>query len=383
MAKKWFLGLLVLLLTVVAGCASASEPIKIGYLAGLTGDFAAFGQAEKNAAQLAVDEINAKGGVLGRPLELVPYDFRSRAEDAVNAVRRMIEQDKVVGIVGANSSGINISTAALVNRAGVPQIGTLSTNPAVTVDEQGKVRPFTFRICFTDPYQGKLIAYFVARDLKLMKAAILYDVASDYAQGLRQFFIDNYTKYGGKIVADLGFRGGQDVDFRAQLTQIKASGAEVLVLPNIGKDLALPMKQARELGLDKIIFVGGDGYGEFMWEIAGKAMENSYWINHLAPEDPALKPFFAAYRAKYNDECKEFANGVLAYDSIYWMADAIRRAGSADPKAIAKSLENTKGLKLLHATITIDPATHTPKDKVGVVLVAKDGKSMLFRKVKP
>ena len=146
MAKKWLLGLLVVCFTVVAGCATAAETIKIGYLAGLTGDFAAFGQAEKNSAQLAVDEINAKGGVLGKKLELVPYDFRSRAEDAVNAVRRMIEQDKVVGIVGANSSGINIATAALVNSAGVPQIGTLSTNPAVTVDEQGKVRPYTFRI---------------------------------------------------------------------------------------------------------------------------------------------------------------------------------------------------------------------------------------------
>ena len=118
-------------------------------------------------------------------------------------------------------------------------------------------------------------------------------------------------------------------------------------------------------------------------EIAGKAMENSYWINHLAPEDTALKPFFAAYRKKYNDECKEFANGVLAYDSMYWLADAVKRAGKADPKAIAKALESTKGLKLLHATITIDPATHTPLDKVGVVLVAKEGKSMLFKKIKP
>ena len=107
------------------------------------------------------------------------------------------------------------------------------------------------------------------------------------------------------------------------------------------------------------------------------------WINHLAPEDTALKPFFAAYRKKYNDECKEFANGVLAYDSMYWLADAVKRAGKADPKAIAKALESTKGLKLLHATITIDPATHTPLDKVGVVLVAKEGKSMLFKKIKP
>lgn len=373
---------LVLAVSFLAGTAFAADTVKIGYLAALTGDWAAYGQTELKSAQLAVEEINANGGVNGMTIELVPYDFRTRAEDAVNAVRRMIEEDKVSAIVGANGSGINIATAAVVNRAGVPQIGTVSTNPYVTVDESGKVRPYSFRICFTDPYQGKLIAYFSAHELGRLKAAILYDVGNDYSQGLREFFMKSYGEYGGEVVADLGFRGGQDVDFRAQLTEIRDSGADVLVLPNMGKEMALIMKQARELGMDEIVFVGGDGYGEFMWEIAGDAMEESYWINHVAPEDPAMQPFFTAYKEKYNDECKEFVNGILAYDAIYLVADAIKRAGSTDPKAIAEALAATENLELHHAVITMDEF-HNPKDKDGVVLVARDGHGQFYKKIKP
>ena len=374
---------LAMLCLCVASGAWAEETIRVGYLAGITGDFAAYGQPEVNAVKLAAEEINAKGGVLGKKLEIVIYDYKSRPEDAVNAVRRLIDHDKVVAILGSASSGANIATAPLVNRAGIPQIGTLSTNPLVTVDEKGKVRPFMFRICFIDPYQGRLIGYFAAKELKKKKAAILYDVGSDYSQGLREYFTKSFTEYGGTIVADYGFRGGQDMDFRAQLTQIKATDAEILVLPNIGKDLALPIKQASELGMTDIIYVGGDGYGEFMVEIAGKALDGSYWMYHLARQDPAMKPFFDAYKAKYNDDCQEFAIAVLAYDSLYWLADSITRAGTAEPKAIRDALEATKELKLHHATLTMDPKTHNPLDKDAVVLTVQDGKSVFFKKIRP
>jgi len=367
----------------LAAAAAAEDVIKIGHLAALTGDWAAYGQTEANSAKLAVAEINAKGGVLGKKLELLVYDFRTRPEDAVNAFRRMAENDKVVAVIGANGSGINIATAPLADKYKVPQIGTVSTNLLVTVDEKGVLHPYMFRICFTDPYQGQLIAAFSAHELKKMTAAVLWDVGSDYAQGLREFFMKYYEQYGGKVVADLGFRAGTDVDFRAQLTTIRDSKAEVLVLPNMGKEMALIMKQARELGMKDIIFVGGDGYGEFMWEIAGDAMEGSYWINHVAPEDPAMANFFADYRKIYNDECKEFTNGILAYDSIYWLADAIERAGKADSTAIRDALESTVNVQLHHAVMSIDPATHNPMNKTGVVLIAKDGRGQLFTKIQP
>jgi len=379
-------GILLLLISLVLGFSVsgvfAADTIKIGYLAALTGDWAAYGQTESKAAQLAVDEINAQGGVLGKQVELVIYDFRTRAEDAVNAVRRMIEQDKVVAIVGANGSGINIATGPVVNKYKVPQLGTVTTNPLVTVDTEGNVYPYSFRGCFTDPYQGKLIAYFSAKELNKMNAAILYDIGSDYSQGLSEFFIKSYKEYGGKVVANLAFRAGTDVDFRAQLTEIRGTEADVLILPNMGKEMALIMKQARELGMDDIIFLGGDGYAEFMWEIAGDAMEGSYWINHVAPEDPAMAPFFADYKAKYNDECKEFVNGILGYDSMYLMIDAIKRAGSDDPTLIAKALAASEGVQLHHAVITMDEF-HNPKDKDGIVLIAKDGKGQFFKKIKP
>ena len=271
------LALLALIIVVfAAGTAMAAEPIKIGYLAALTGDYAQYGITEVNMAKLVVGDINAKGGILGRKIELIPYDTKTRNEDAVNAVRRMIESDKVCAIVGANSSGINIATAPIVAKGKTPQISTVGTNPFVTVDNKGKVRPYSFRICFTDPYQGALAADLAYNDLKKTKAAILYNVGSDYAQGLREFFVKDYEKLGGKIVADEGFRE-TDVDFRAQLTTIKNSGADLLFLPGMGKDMALAIKQAQELGL-KVTVIGGDGYAEFMNEIAGPAMKGTFWV---------------------------------------------------------------------------------------------------------
>ncbi len=382
--RKILAVLVVLSLLVTAGVALAADPIKIGYLAALTGDYAVYGQTEVNMAKMVVGDINAKGGVFGRPLELVVYDTKTRNEDAVNAVRRMIESDKVVVIIGANSSGINIATAPIVDKGKVPQIGTVSTNPLVTVDNKGKVRPYSFRICFTDPYQGALGAELAMTTLKKDKAAILYNVGSDYAHGLREFFTKDYKALGGKIVADEGYRE-TDVDFRAQLTKIKNSGANVLFLPGMGKDMALIIKQASELGL-KITIIGGDGYGEFMNEIAGDAMKGTYWVNHTYLEDPIMAPIFKRYKDVYKDDCKEFVNGTMAYDATYWVVDALKRAGkdNINGPAIAKALENTKNLKLNHATLTIDPKDHNPVKKAGIILlVGDDLKAKFFQKVEP
>ena len=380
---KKVLALLALVIVVfAAGAAFAAEPIKIGYLAALTGDYAQYGITEVNMAKLVVGDINAKGGILGRQIELIPYDTKTRNEDAVNAVRRMIESDKVCAIVGANSSGINIATAPIVAKGKTPQISTVGTNPLVTVDNKGKVRPYSFRICFTDPYQGTLAADLAFKDLGLKKAAILYNVGSDYAQGLREFFVKSYEKLGGKIVADEGFRE-TDVDFRAQLTKIKNSGADLLFLPGMGKDMALAIKQAQELGL-KATVIGGDGYAEFMNEIAGPAMKGTYWVNHTYLEDPGMAPIFKRYKDVYKDDCKEFVNGTMAYDAMYWLIDAIKRAGKAEGPAIAKALEETKGLKLNHATLTVDPKTHNPLNKPGIILKVGDYlKTRFYKKVEP
>ena len=359
--------------------AVAAEPIKIGYLSPLTGESAAFGIAEVNMAKIALEEINAAGGVLGRPLEFVVYDTKCRNEDAINAVRRMVDSDKVVAILGSIQSGIEIATASINNNAGVPRISTGATNPFVTVDTKGNVRPYSFRICFTDPYQGALAAK-LAEELGKKKAAILYNVSSDYAHGLREYFTKDFTATGGTIVADEGFMA-TDVDFRAQLTNIKDSGADVLWLPGNGRDMALTIKQAQELGLN-ITIIMGDSYGEFMNEVTGDAIKGTYTINHTYMEDPAMAPLFAKYKEKYNDECKEFVYATMGYDGVYWLADAIKRAGKVDRDAIRDALEDTKDLKLRHCVLTIDPKTHDPYKKTGVILkIDDDLKAKFYKKL--
>ena len=371
----------ILAVMLLATPVFAGNTIKIGEIATVTGDFAAYGVAEVEAVKMAVKEINAKGGILGKKVEVVMYDCRTRNEDMVNAARRLVQQDKVTAVIGPSGSGLCIAASPVFNSGKVPHLGTLPTNPNVTKDEKGKVKPYNFRICFLDPYQGKMLAVFAAKDMKWKKAAILYDVSSDYSHGLREFFTKSFKEYGGKIVADEGHRG-EDVDFRAQLTKIMQSNPDVLVLPTMGKCLPLAVKQAREMGMKQPI-IGGDGYGDFMWEIAGKeAMKNTFWISHVAKEDPALKNFFAKYKKQAGTECQEFMNAVMAYDCVFWLKDAIERAKSDDPVKVRAALETTKNLKLMHATLTMDEF-HDPKDKDGFILEAKDGKAVFYKKIRP
>ncbi|MDR1472377.1 MAG: ABC transporter substrate-binding protein [Synergistaceae bacterium] len=378
---KRILILALIVVSALATSAFSAEPIRIGEIATVTGDFAAYGVAEIASVKIAVDEINAEGGVLGRPLEVIMYDCRTRNEDMVNAARRLVQQDKVTAVIGPSGSGLCIAASPVFNEGRVPHIGTLPTNPLVTVDEQGKVKPYNFRICFLDPYQGRMLAIFAAQDLSAKKAAVLYDVGSDYSQGLREFFIQDFKSSGGSIVADEGHRT-DDVDFRAQLTKIRESNPDVIVIPTMGRVTPLSVKQARELGLTQPI-IGGDGYGDFMWEVAGaEAMKNSFWVSHVDKADPELAAFFKKYEKETGTECQEFMNAVMAYDSVYWLKDAIERAGSDDPVKVRDALEATSGLKLMHATLTMDEF-HNPKDKDGIILEAKDGKAVFFKKIKP
>ena len=373
---------LVFLLSLLALPAFGADPIKIGEIATVTGDFAAYGVAEMESVKIAAKEINEAGGILGRPVEIIMYDCRTRQEDMVNAARRLVEQDKVCAAIGPSGSGLVISAAPVFNRGKVPHVGTLPTNPLVTVDEKGNVRPYNFRICFLDPYQGKMIAYFSAKSLGKKKAAVLYDVSSDYSHGLREFFIQSFKEYGGEIVADEGHRG-EDVDFRAQLTVIKEANPDVLVIPTMGKCLPLAVKQARELDIN-VEIVGGDGYGDFMWEISGDTLKDTYWVSHMDKYDPTLADFFRKYEEATGTECMEFMNAIMAYDCVYWVKDAIERAGSDDPVKVRDALESTKDLKLLHATLTMDEF-HNPKDKEGVILRCdvETQKAVFFEKIKP
>ncbi|MBL3540350.1 ABC transporter substrate-binding protein [Aminivibrio sp.] len=367
-----FFAVAILLAFGAAACAAPSgEPIKIGYLATLTGDGSTWGQHERDGALLAVKELNEAGGVLGRPLELVYYDVRGRQEDAIQAARRLVHEDKVVAIGGTNYSGLNIATASVVTAAGVPQIGTASTNPAVTVDPKtGKVRPFTFRMSYTDPYQGKVMADYLINKLGVKSAAVITDVGSDYSEGLKEFFTIRFAELKGDLKGVWGFRGG-DVDFRAQLTEMKATGAEAVALPILYKEMGLIMKQAAELDW-KPIFIGGDGFSPSMQEIAGDSMEGSYWVYSMDLGNPQMIYLLSRFEKEYGVPAAEPGNVAYAYDLVTWVADAIKRAGKADPVAVRDAMENTKDLRLVHFTLTVDKETHNPLNKPAAMMLWKN-----------
>jgi len=366
MVRKFVL-MLVAVSFLFAVPAFAAEPIRIGQIATVTGEGAPYGVAEMLAVRMAVDEINAAGGILGRPVELIMYDNRSNHEDMINSARRLLEHDNVVAVIGPSFSGLNIAAAPFFHRAQVPHIATLSTNPLVTVDEDGNTRPFNFRICFLDPYQGHVLAYFAYHHLGRRRAALLTDVASDYSQGLSEYFEKSFTSFGGEIVVH-EFCRSTDVDFRAQLTNIGNSDKDIVVFTFLGTPLPLAVRQARELGIEEYI-IGGDGFGEFMWGVAGDTLRNTFWVSHVDRWDPNLVEFFERFEYVTGTEALEFMNVMLAYDSMLWLKDAIERAGSTDPIAIRDALAATTDLQLTHTVLTMDHQ-HNPKDKDAVMLRA-------------
>ncbi|MDR1649314.1 MAG: ABC transporter substrate-binding protein, partial [Synergistaceae bacterium] len=244
MSKKGILWVGVVIVVAMSVCwvaqASAApvEPIKIGYLATLTGEGATWGQHERDAAMMAVKEVNEKGGLLGRPVELVCYDIKGKPEDGVNALRKMIFDDKVVAVGGSNYSGIQLAILPIAENAKIPVVSSSATNPAVTVNpDTGKVRPYIFRIAYTDPYQGMVIADYLIKKCGSKKLAVIGDIGDAYSEGLTEFVVARAKELGveNKFWA---FRGG-DVDFRAQLTEAKAWGADAIALTMLYKEMGL------------------------------------------------------------------------------------------------------------------------------------------------
>ncbi|MCX7786265.1 MAG: ABC transporter substrate-binding protein, partial [Spirochaetes bacterium] len=345
---------------------------KIGHTVALTGPNATWGQSEANALKMAIEKINAAGGVLGKKLEVIAYDNRADRLEAVNVAKRLIEQDKVVAIIGPAQSGVTNAIREVNNSAKVPVIATTATNPKVTVGDDGKVVPYTFRVCFIDPFQGTVAAQFALKDLKAKTAAVLYDVGDDYSQFLAKYFVEAFTKGGGKITANEAFRSGE-LDFRAQLGKIKAGKPDVLFIPTMQKEAALAAKQARDLGITAT-FMGGDGWASpDLIDLAGPAIEGAYFVNIAALEDPAIQDFIKEYKARYNAD-PVLPNPLMAYDAALWLADAIKRAGSTDGEKLKAALESTKDLPVLTGKLTIDPATHNPLNKPATIQQVKDKK---------
>ncbi len=371
MLKKCLIVLLFVLLfsSVVF---SQEDTIKIGANVSLTGPSSMWGISELNALKMAVEKINQEGGVLGKNLEIIEYDNRANPPEAVIVNQRLIDRDNVAAIIGLAQSGTFIAARTVAEEGKTPQIGTTATNPKATVDDDDKPFKYAFRVCFIDPFQGKIAANFAYNELGAKKASIVYDVGSDYSSWLADYFIDNFTALGGTIVNKEAFRSGE-LDFRAILGKIKASPVDILYVPTMQKEAGLIAKQARDLGITAP-FMGGDGVGSpDLVTIGGEATEGFYFTNLADLADPALSEWLEEYRALYGTD-PVLPNPVMAVDALLLVVDAMKRAGTTDGETLAEAIENTKSLKVLTTdNFTMDPLTHNPLDKPAVINVVKDG----------
>ncbi len=372
---------LMIFTLILSGCvgngstsAEADDVIKIGWIGSLTGDQAVWGTCESNTVKMLVDEANANGGILGKRLEAVCYDTKGDASEAVNAVKRLIAQDKVVAIIGPNASGQALAISSVLEQYKVPDIATVATNPKVTVNDDGSVKPYNFRVCFIDPYQGAVAAGYAYDKLGYKNAAVLYDVASDYSQGFTQFFEETFTQKGGKIVAKEGFKEG-DVDFRPQLSKIKETKPDVILMPYYYREVALSATQARELGINATL-MGGDGWpSDQLMTMAGDAIEGSYVINHLDFNDPEVKPLQDEYKAKYNLPLE--LNGYMAHDAFRLLEAAIKNSNSFEPEKIAESLTKIT-VKGVTGNIQLSAEDHNPVGKEAAI-VKIENKDYIFQ----
>ena len=371
----------------LTGCGGGSkgadgDTIKVGGVLEMTGGSASFGISSKNGIDLALKKINEKGVLGGKKLSLVVADTKSEASEATNAMQKVISQDKVVAVIGPNQSSAVIAAGAINNGSKVVDITPMGTNPDVTVDPKTKkVKPYSFRTCFIDPFQGTVMASFASNELKVKKAAIYIDNTSDYAKGLAQFFKENFIKNGGQVVIEEAYLQ-KDTDFKSTLTKIKAAQPDFIYIPGYYQEVGLIVKQAREMGIT-VPMAGGDGWDSAkLPEIAGKAaLENTFFSSLYSPDDTSdlNKNFVAEYKKAYNTNPDVFA--ALAYDSTLLVAKAIEDAGSADPAKIAEAMAKIKGFKGVSGEVTFNEE-HNPI-KSAVIIEHKDGKQTFKAKVNP
>jgi len=355
--------------------AAAGGTIKVGEFASLTGKEAAFGQSSHKGTVLAIEQINAAGGVLGKKIELITEDNQTKAGESATIVRKLISRDRVVAVLGEVATGRSLEAAPICQQNKIPMISPSSTNPKVT--EQGD---YIFRVCFTDPFQGKLLSEFALKTLKLRKVAILSDVASPYSVGLAQYFKEPFVTAGGTIVAEQKFSSG-DKDFNAQLTAIKATNPDGIFVPCYYTEAGLIALQARQLGIDVPMF-GGDGWeAPELIQIGGQALKNTYYSTHFSSvkDTPEGQKFVKAYRAKYNGETPD-SMAALGYDSALVLADAIKRAGTTEGPKLRDALAQTDFVGATGRT-KLNASRDAPK--TAVIVTVENGQFKFLQDVQP
>lgn len=369
-----------LFLVFAAGCHSATSPsqspeIVIGMYGSLTGGTATFGQSTKAGVEMAVDELNAGGGLLGKKVRLLVEDDQGRPEEAQTVVSKLVSKDRVIAVIGENASSRSLAAAPVCQAGGVPMVSPSSTNPRVT-----QVGDFIFRVCFIDTFQGQVMAKFATNTLEVKRAAIFRDIKNDYSVGLADVFATTFRKLGGTIVADESYGEG-DSDFNAQLTALKSKAPEAIFVPGYYTEVGLIARQAKNLGLT-VPLLGGDGWDSpKLTEIGGPALNGSYFSTHCSDQDPApeVQNFVRQYKNRFHEE--PAANAVLGYDAMRILGAAIVRAGGTDGRKIRDALAAIRNFQGVSGSITIDADRNAVKP--AVVLRVNNGALEFVQRVLP
>ena len=354
---------------------AAEDTIRIGEFASLTGKEATYGQSCHKGTVLAIEQVNAAGGVLGKKLELLVEDDQSKPGEAATIVKKLISRNKVIAILGEVASSRSLEAAPICQNAKIPMISPASTAPEVTA--RGN---YIFRTCFIDPFQGTVMAKFAQRTLKAKRVALLSSVSSAESVGLAKYFREQFTRDGGTVVLEQKYAEG-DKDFRAQLTAIRAADIEGVFIPGYYAEAALICRQARQLGL-KVPLFGIDGWeSPELIRIGGEAVEGAYFGTHFSPDNksPAVVRFNESYRARWGTMSDTLAG--LGYDSVMMLVDAIKRAGTTEPAKLRDALAATKDLHGVTGTLTLDAQRNPTKS--AVVLQVKHGKFEFVEAIEP
>ena len=375
--------LVLVLGPITSGCNNLiknDKEIILGANYEMTGALAAVAKQTVNGINLAIKQTNEQGGVLGKQIKLIIADNKSEPSESANAITKLIKNDNVKLVFGSVASSNVLATVQIAHDSKIPLITATATNPSVTM-EQDQVRPYVFRTCFIDPFQGEVMANFAAKSLQAKNAVMYIDSSSDYSKGLAKIFAEKFIANGGIIIGEESFLQ-KDQDFKSTLTKIKAINPDVVFIPAYYEEVGKIIRQAREIGI-KSQLIGTDGWDDpKLIEIAGlSAVEGTFFSNHYSPQDqdPKVVEFVKAYKAEYNQEPSALA--VLGYGCALVVIDAIKRAGSDDPEKIRQALEETKKLQITTGLLSIDN-NHNPI-KSAVVVEIKNGQQIFKEKINP
>lgn len=377
---------IIFALLLTAGCqdkktdaaseAKSENEFTIGAVFAMTGPIASYGQESVNGLQMALDEVNLTP-INGKTIKVIVEDNKGEPVESANAVRKLIDINKVDLVLGSVASSNTLASAPIAQAAKVPLLTPASTNEKVTMTGD-----FIFRTCFTDNFQGVVMAKFGFDTLGKRKAAIIVDNSSDYSKGLQKVFKTEFNRLGGAVIQDNFTYTQKDTDFRSLLTKVNRAKPDVIFLPGYYSEVGLILKQARQMGMTMPI-LGGDGWDSpKLQELAGpQGIKNNYISSHFSPDDsdPRVQKFVKDYMKRYNE--KPGAMAALGYDAILVIADALKRAGSADSASLQKALATTVGFEGVTGAITIDANRNAQKS--AVVLETTATGNIFKQKVSP